>query len=288
MKQPTQPELFERFKALHEAQEGLIMPNVWDGGSAIIMMDAGFKAIGTSSAALATTLGRLDGRHAVSREEHLAHASLMTKVTGLPVNGDLEDGFGPEPGDVKETVEAAIAAGLAGVGIEDTTANPEVPIHDFEKAVARMKAAAAASRGRILLTGRTDNFSFERLDLDDTIRRLTAFAEVGADVLFAPFLPDMDAVRAVVKAVSPKPVNVLVGTDEGAVPWRELREAGVKRLSLGSTLYARSIWNAYDAGLDLLSGDVGKAVGETPSTTKNIGFATIAKKMKLATGQWNS
>lgn len=215
---PGQPELYERFRALHERPSGFIMPNPWDGASALLMKDAGFEALGTSSAAIALSLGRWDGRHAVSREEHLANARLLIRVTGLPVNGDLEDGFGPEPGDVAETVEAAIAAGLAGVGIEDTTADPGRPIHDFDEAVARVKAAAKVARGRILLTGRTDNFLQGRPDLDDTIRRLVAFAEVGADVLFAPFPADMDAVRAIVRAVAPKPVNLVVGTRQGAAP----------------------------------------------------------------------
>lgn len=264
------------------------MPNVWDGGSAILMMDAGFKALATSSAALATSLGRLDGRHAVSREEHLAHARILINTTGLPVNGDLEDGFGPEPSDVATTVEAAITAGLAGLSIEDTTGDMEKPIHDFDQAVARVKAAAKVAKGRIVLTGRTDNFIQGRLDLDDTIRRLVAFAEVGADVLFAPYPSNIDAVRAIVKAVAPKPVNLLVGTAEGPLSWKELQNAGVKRLSLGSTLYARAIWNVYYAGLDLLSGDIAKGSGAEPSLTSNLGYEIIAKKMKLATGYWNS
>src|SRR5579863_972878 len=199
----TQPELYERFRALHERPKGFIMPNAWDGASVLLLKEAGFEAIGTSSAALALSLGRLDGRHEVTRDEHLSHARLLTQIGGLPVNGDLEDGFGPEPSDVAATVEAAIAAGLAGVGIEDTTANPHQPIHDFDKAVARVKAAARVARGRILLTGRTDNFIQGRPDLEDTLRRLTAFAEVGADVLYAPYPNDMDAVRAIVKAVAP-------------------------------------------------------------------------------------
>jgi 2-methylisocitrate lyase-like PEP mutase family enzyme len=282
-----QQEHYEQFKALHERPEGFIMPNVWDGGSALIMMDAGFEALATSSAALATTLGRIDGRHAVSREEHLAHARLIVDVTGLPVNGDLEDGFGPEPEDVAATVKAAIAAGLAGVGIEDTTANPENPIHDFDKAVARIKAAAKVAKGRIVLTGRTDNYIQGRPDLDDTIRRLTAFAEVGADVLFAPYPSDIDAVRAIVKAVAPKPVNLLIGTMQCIVPWAELQKIGVKRLSLGSRLYARAIWSAYQAGLDLLEeGNINQAVGKTSSTSMNYGHEIIAKKIKLSTGLW--
>src|ERR1700742_3425851 len=117
----SQPDLYERFQALHLRPKGFVMPNAWDGLSALLLKDAGFQALGTSSAALAFTLGRLDGRHAVSREEHLKHAALLTTVSNLPVNGDFEDGYGDRPDDVAATVEAAIAAGLAGIGIEDTT-----------------------------------------------------------------------------------------------------------------------------------------------------------------------
>ena len=200
---------YERFRALHEQPGAFVMPNAWDGASAALLKRAGFQALGSSSYAIALAMGRLDGAHAVSLPDSIANAALLGQVSGLPVNGDLEDGYGPTPQDCVDTVEAAIAGGLAGLGIEDTTADPARPIHDFDTAVARMRAAAAAARGKILLTGRTDNFLHGRRDLDDTIRRLVAFAEVGADVLYAPALPDMEAIRAVVRAVAPKPVNVL-------------------------------------------------------------------------------
>src|SRR5580692_5677231 len=209
----------ERFRALHERPGGFVMPNAWDGASAVLLKRAGFEALGTSSLAIAFALGRQDGVHAISLDDAVANGTLLSHVTGLPVNGDLEDGFGPDPEDCANTVRAAIAGGLAGLGIEDTTADPAHPIHDFDNAVARVKAAAQAARGKILLTGRTDNFLQGRPDLDDTIRRLVAFAEVGADVLYAPLLPDMDAIRAVVKAVAPKPVNVLIGPASGPVPF---------------------------------------------------------------------
>jgi len=176
-----QPELYERFRALHEQNGGFIMPNPWDGTSALLLKQAGFQALGTSSAALASALGRLDGRHAVTREEHLANAKLMGGLTGLPVNGDFEDGYGASPKDVTVTVEAAIAAGLAGIGIEDTSGNPSNPIREFDDAVERVRQAAKAAKGRILLTGRTDNFIQGRPDLDDTIKRLVAFAEVEGE-----------------------------------------------------------------------------------------------------------
>jgi 2-methylisocitrate lyase-like PEP mutase family enzyme len=182
----SQGELYERFLALHLQPGGFIMPNAWDGLSALLLKDAGFQALGTSSAALAFTLGRLDGRHAVSLDEHLAHAALLNTVSDLPINGDFEDGYGSTPDDVAATVEAAIAVGLAGLGIEDTSGNPDKPLRDFDDAVARVAAAAKVAKGRIVLTGRTDNFLQGNPDLADTIKRLTAFAEAGADVLYAP------------------------------------------------------------------------------------------------------
>ena len=190
----TQVEHYERFLALHQQPDAFVMPNPWDGLSALIFKKAGFAALATSSGAFAATLGRRDGRHAVSAAEHLAHAKLLIEVGGLPVNGDFEDGYGQTPGDVAATVQAAIEAGLAGIGIEDTSADPANPIRDFDEAVARVAAAAKVAKGRIVLTGRTDNFIYGRNDLDDTIRRLTAFAEAGADVLYAPYLPDLAAV----------------------------------------------------------------------------------------------
>ena len=277
-----QAELYERFRALHERDGGFIMPNPWDGGSAVLMRQAGFEALGTSSAAIALALGRQDGRHAVSLAHHLENAELIGRLTGLPVNGDLEDGFGPEPSDVAATVEAAIEAGLAGVGIEDTTADPDMPIHDFEQAVARVRAGAKVARGRILLTGRTDNFIQGRPDLDDTIRRLVAFAEVGADVLYAPYPTDMDAVRAIVRAVAPKPVNLVVGTMAGTVPWTELQAAGVKRVSLGAALYMRVMGNLRQAATELLAGDLAAGSGGAPSTATGMPFGELHKAVAAA------
>ncbi len=241
------------------------MPNAWDGVSALLLKQAGFMALGSSSAAIAFSLGRLDGAHAVSRLEALENASRLGRLTGLPINADLEDGFGPAPEDCAATVKAAIAAGMAGVGIEDTTANPEKPIHDFDHAVERIGQAARAANGRIMLTGRTDNYLHGRPDLDDTIRRLVAFAEVGADVLYAPLLPDMNAIRAVVKAVAPKSVNVLIGPGAGPVPISELQAAGVRRVSLGVALYCRAMASLQEAAMALASGNIGLAADGMPS-----------------------
>ncbi|WP_159014869.1 isocitrate lyase/phosphoenolpyruvate mutase family protein [Acidisoma sp. S159] len=254
-----QSEQYERFRALHEQKGGFIMPNAWDGTSALLLKAAGFEAIGTSSAAIASALGRLDGRHTIPREEHIANAELLGRLTDLPINGDFEDGYGTTSADVAATVEIAIAAGLAGIGIEDTSGDPAAPIRPFDEAVERVREAAKVARGRILLTGRTDNFLQGRPDLDDTIRRLVAFAEVGADVLYAPYPADMDAVKAIVRAVAPKPVNIVVGTMAGVEPWTELQKAGVKRVSLGVSLYTRVMGDLRLAAKQLAAGDLASA-----------------------------
>lgn len=256
----SQPEACERFRAQHGAPGAFVLANAWDAASAVILRKAGFVALGSSSAAIAHQLGRPDVAHAVSREDAIANAALIGRVSGLPVNGDLEDGFGPLPEDCAATVEAAIAGGLAGVGIEDTTADPAHPIHDFDLAVERVRAAARAAKGRIVLTARTDNYLAGRPDFDDTLRRLTAFAEAGADVLYAPALPDMDSIAAVVRAVAPKPVNVLLG------PWDEFGElddltaVGVKRVSLGSALFSSAMGHLARIAARIVDGDLAAAV----------------------------
>ncbi|MEU9977777.1 isocitrate lyase/phosphoenolpyruvate mutase family protein [Streptomyces sp. NPDC051014] len=252
-------ELYEQFMALHTRAGGLVMPNAWDGLSALVLADAGFEAIATSSAAIAATLGRLDGRRQVTREEHLDHARLLGRLTGLPVNGDFEDGYGDTPEDVAATVEAAVEAGLAGIGVEDTTGDPAMPIRDFDEAVNRVRSAVAASKGRIVVTGRTDNFLQGRPDLDDTIRRLTAFAEAGADVVYAPFPPDRAALDAIVAAVAPTPVNVLVSPADKVLTVAELQQAGVKRISLGPLLYTHAMGAVEGAVQALLAGDLASA-----------------------------
>lgn len=262
----TQAERYERFLALHRRAEGFVMPNAWDATSALLLREAGFEALGTSSAALAASLGRLDGRGAITRDEHLEHARLLDRISGLPINGDFEDGYGEKPEDVAATVEAAIEAGLAGIGIEDTSGDPARPIRDFDESVARIAAAAAVARGRIVLTGRTDNFLHGRHDLDDTIRRLTAFAEAGADVLYAPLPPDMAAVVAIVNAVAPKPVNLVVGTMRGILPVADVLRAGVRRISLGSALYRRVMGDLRVAAGQLMSGDLASAAHGIPSS----------------------
>ncbi|MFE4468089.1 isocitrate lyase/phosphoenolpyruvate mutase family protein [Leifsonia sp. NPDC056824] len=252
-------ELYEKFLALHAKDDGFVMPNAWDGLSGQLLAAAGFEAIGTSSFALAASLGRPDGRHQVTRDEHLTHAALLARLTGLPVNGDFEDGYGDTPEDVAATVNAAIEHGLAGIGIEDTSADPANPIRDFDEAVARVRAAANAAHGRIVVTGRTDNFLHGRPDLDDTIRRLTAFAEVGADVVYAPYPPDAGALRAIVRAVAPTPVNVLISPADAVLSVDELRQIGVKRISLGPALYVHAMGAVEKAVAALGRGDIAAA-----------------------------
>jgi 2-methylisocitrate lyase-like PEP mutase family enzyme len=263
-------ELYERFMALHIREGGLVMPNAWDGLSALMLADAGFEAIATSSAALAATLGRVDGRHRITREEHLDHARLLGRLTGLPINGDFEDGYGDTPEDVAVTVERAVESGLAGVGIEDTSGNPDQPIRDFDDAVNRVRNAVAAAKRRIVITGRTDNFIQGQPDLDDTIRRLTAFAEVGADVLYAPFPPDLEALTTIVAAVAPTPVNVLISPADKVLTVAELQQAGVKRISVGPALYTHAMGALEQATQALVTGDL------TPATT-GISFERIGE-----------
>jgi 2-methylisocitrate lyase-like PEP mutase family enzyme len=261
-----QVEAYERFRALHRRADAFVMPNPWDGMSALLMKREGFEAIASTSLGIAFAAGLPDARAAISRNAALSHAALMSRLTGLPVNGDLEDGFGPLPEDCAATVEAAIAAGLAGLGIEDTTADQANPIHAFDHAVERIRAAATVARGRIVLTARADNYLFGIGDLDDTIRRLTAFAEVGADVLYAPGLPDEASITAVVKAVAPRPVNVVVGPRGGAISVASLSGLGVKRISLGGSLYRHCLGALVEAAEAMRAGDLSFA-GRAPTTS---------------------
>jgi 2-methylisocitrate lyase-like PEP mutase family enzyme len=257
---------YERFRVLHEGPQTFVMPNAWDGGSAVLLKRAGFLALGSTSLGFAFSLGRQDGRHAVARDEAIENAALLSRLTTLPVNGDLEDGYGPDPEDCATTVRAAIAAGLAGVGIEDTTADPDRPIHDFDRAVKRVRAAATVAKSKIVLTGRTDNFLNGRPDLDDTIRRLVAFAEAGADVLYAPGLPSMDAIRAVVRAVAPKPVNVLIGPGDRDATLAELSEVGAKRISVGGALYRVAMTAVVETARKISDGSPASVRGALPGS----------------------
>jgi 2-methylisocitrate lyase-like PEP mutase family enzyme len=226
-----------QFRALHAAPGTFLIANCWDGGSARILTGLGFKALATSSGASAGTLGRLDGQ--VTRDEALDQARLITAATHLPVSADLEKGFADTPSMVAETIRLAGTTGLVGGSIEDATGDAGKPLYDLGLATERVAAAAEAARGLgfpFTLTARTENFLRGNPDLDDTIRRLQAFERAGADVLFAPGLPDLAAVRTVCSALS-KPVNFMVGMPGKSFSVRELAEAGVKRISLATSLY---------------------------------------------------
>ena len=233
----TQSEKAVRFRALHDGPGAFVIPNPWDVGSALLLAGMGFQALATSSAASACSMGRRDGR--LSRAEALAHARSIVTATDLPVSADLEKGFGDEPEAVAETIRLAAEAGLVGCTIEDTTGNPSKPLYDFELAVQRIAAAAEAARALpfpFMLTARSHNLVFPGSGLDETIRRLQAFENAGAGVLFAPGLPDLAAVRAVCAAVS-KPFNFMVGIKGKSFSVEELASAGVRRISLATSLY---------------------------------------------------
>jgi 2-methylisocitrate lyase-like PEP mutase family enzyme len=215
-----------------------VIPNPWDAGTARILAVLGFDALATTSAGLAFSLGRRDATAAISREETLANARTIVDATALPVSADLEDGFGRRPEDAAETIRRAAEIGLVGGSIEDTSADPSRPIHDFGLAVERVVAAVEAARALpfpFTLTARAENYLFSRPDLDDTIARLKAFETAGADVLYAPGLPDISAIREVCTSIS-RPVNVVIGLTGQNFTVAELAEVGVKRVSLGSAL----------------------------------------------------
>jgi 2-methylisocitrate lyase-like PEP mutase family enzyme len=233
----TQADKAARFRGLHDGPGVFVIPNPWDIGSARILAGLGFPALATSSAASATALGRRDG--GLTRVEALAHARSIVDATDLPVSADLEGGFGDSPEVVAETVRLAAAAGLVGCTIEDATGDPDRPLYDHRLAVERIAAAAQAARSLpfpFMLTARAHNYLYADAALEDTIRRLQAFEGAGADVLFAPGLPDLDAVRAVCAAVA-RPVNFMAGIKGKSFSVGELAAAGVRRISLATSLY---------------------------------------------------
>jgi 2-methylisocitrate lyase-like PEP mutase family enzyme len=247
----TQSEKAARFRALHDSPDAFVIPNPWDVGSARILAGLGFQALATSSAASASALGRRDG--GLTREEALAHARLIVDATDLPVSADLEKGFGDAPGVVAETIRLAAQVGLVGCTIEDATGNQNSPLYDIHLAVERIAAAADAARGLqfpFILTARAHTLLYGARSLDDTISRLQAFEKAGADVLFAPGLPDLAAVRAVCAAVS-KPVNFMVGIKGQSFSVAELAEAGIRRISLATSLYRAAMTGLLEAASEV-------------------------------------
>ena len=254
----TQHEKSERFRLLHSAPGTFVIPNPWDIGSARVLAGLGFPALATSSAASAVAVGLRDGE--LTREQALAHARLIVSATDLPVSADLEKGFGDAPEVVAETIRFAAEAGLVGCTIEDTTGNPQRPLYDEQLAVERIAAAAEAARGLafpFMLTARAHNLMFANASVDDTIRRLQAFERAGADVLFAPGLPDLASVQAVCAALT-KPFNFMVGIKGKSFSVSELAAAGVKRISLATSLYRAAMTGFLNAAREVKdSGEFG-------------------------------
>jgi len=250
MDQKTQVERALAFRALHTGR-AFVIANCWDGGSARILTSLGFAALATSSGASAGTLGRLDGH--VSLDEAMAQARIICGATSLPVSGDLEKGFGDEPTDMAKAIQLAAQAGLVGGSIEDASGNRNAPIFDIALAAERVAAAVDAARKLpfpFMLTARAENYLHGKPDLDDTIKRLQAFEAAGADVLFAPGLPDLAAVRTVCQSVS-KPVNFMVGIRGRSFSVAELAEAGVRRISLATSLYRAAMTGLTDAAREI-------------------------------------
>lgn len=260
------------FRRLHESGCFLI-PNPWDPGSARLLAQLGFPALATTSSGFAWSLGRPDNH--VTLDEALAHMRSIAQVVDVPVNADFEGGFAVAPEDVATNVRLAAATGIAGLSIEDSTGDPGNPLYEFTLAVERVRAARRAldaSGTGVLLTGRSEGFVAGRPDLPETIRRLVAFAEAGADCLFAPGIRDKAEIAAVVGAVAPKPVNALVGSDFATVA--ALAQLGVRRISVGGAL-ARAAWSGFlDAAREIAQHGTFTAVARAvPFSDINRAFA---------------
>jgi len=242
----TRDQKYEAFRALHARPGIFVIPNPWNAGSARILTAMGFEALATTSAGYAFSVGRGDFSADLTRDGVLANAREIVDATHLPVSADMQDGFGWSPEACAETIRQAAGVGLAGGSIEDATGDDKDPIYDFTLSVERVAAAAKAAREyRFVLTARAENFLHGRADLADTIRRLRAFADAGADVLYAPGLPNLEAIREVCAAVAPKPVNALMGLKGATYSVDELAAVGVKRISVGGAL-ARVALRAFE------------------------------------------
>lgn len=265
------------FKALH-AQGCFALPNPWDVGSARMLENMGFKALASTSAGYAWTQGRWD--NALTRAQVLEHLTTLVAGTDLPINADFEGGFADTADGVHESVRMAVATGVAGLSIEDSTGNADAPVRELADAVARIRAARAAidaNGGDTLLVGRAENFLVGKPDLEDTIARLKAYSEAGADCLYAPFIKDPAHIRAIVAAVAPKPVNLLIGwgtemtlADAGAM--------GVRRVSLGGALARAAMAGFYNAVMPLAKdGSFAGLAVSAPGMDLNGGFKQWAK-----------
>ncbi|HKT80071.1 MAG TPA: isocitrate lyase/phosphoenolpyruvate mutase family protein [Vicinamibacterales bacterium] len=263
------------FKALHDAPDIFIIPNPWDSGSARLLAGLGFKALATSSAASAANAGVRDGR--LTRDQALDHARTIVNATDLPVSADLERGFGDSPEVVAETIRMAADAGLVGCTIEDTTGNADRPLYDERLAVERIAAAAEAADALpfpFMLTARAHTLQFPGGRLDDTIHRLQMFERAGADVLFAPGLPDVDSVRTVCQSLT-KPFNFMAGIPGKSFAVHELAAAGVKRISLATSLYRAAMTGLLNAVREITD------AGEFGFVDKTVTTADLYRLMKI-------
>src|SRR5215467_1254308 len=234
----TQAERARSFHALHERPGIFIMPNPWDAGTAKLLASLGFEALATTSLGFSSSRGRVDGTLSNTREELIANCREIAAATDLPVNADLENGYGDDPAVAATIVRLAADAGVVGGSIEDATGDPANPIYDFDLAVERVAAAARVAHSLpfpFTFTARAENYLHGRRDVDDTVKRLQAFAKAGADVLYAPGLRDLATIRQVAAAVS-KPLNVVMSAADPDLTTQQLAEAGVKRISIGGTL----------------------------------------------------
>ncbi len=247
----SQADKAKKFRALHEAPGAFVIANPWDAGSARVLAGLGYQALATSSGAKAGVLGKRDGK--VSREEALANAKAIVDACDLPVAADLEKGFGDGPDAAAETIRQAGAIGLVGGSIEDASGNKDKPLYDIQTATERVAAAVKAARAMsipFMLTARAEGFLRGQPDLDDVIKRLQAFEAAGADVLFAPGLPDLAAVKKVCGSLK-KPFNFMVGIKGKSFTKAELEAAGVKRISLATSLYRAAITGLVDAAKEV-------------------------------------
>lgn len=275
---PSAADKRRAFRELHRSG-CFVIPNPWNVGSALYLQGLGFPALASTSSGYAHSMGRPDG--AMSRDDILAHYRELAAAADIPLNADFENGFAHEPDAVADNVRLCIDTGVAGLSIEDFTGDEGAPLYDFEKAIARLRAARQAidsSGADVLLTGRAEGFLHGRPDLDDAIRRLTAFAEAGADCLYVPGIKTREQIEAVVKAVAPKPVNLLMSF-AGGFTVADIAAMGVRRISVGGTL-ARIAMDAFIKAATTIAkdGTFDSFAGVIPNAELNAFFAQARKK----------
>jgi len=249
----TEDRKYKSFKQLHERQGAFVIPNPWDAGSARLLAGLGFEALATTSAGFAYSIGRRDSYSELSRDEVIGNAKDIVDATDLPVTADLEGGFGDSPKDCCDTILAAAKTGLVGGSIEDSTGDRNNPIYEFEHALERISAVAETTRELpFLLTARAENYLWGKKDFKDTVKRLQAYAEAGADVVYAPGLPDMESIRTLCNEVE-KPVNVVMGLTKFDCTVSQLADAGVKRVSVGGSLARAAMGELVRAATEIMN-----------------------------------